>query len=411
MLFKTTTIKEAIKNNEITCSQVIFPSTKVQYNGGDSNFHLTDIFGNHHKFFRPYEYETQAFSVHVLPGGFCFSNHEIAFSKSKKILIEQTSYRTHPLLPQIIPLNTQGGGYKLRLYLEKFIALAKQVKARIKLLQSKKIQGNIALITRPDIQECYGHAISDLAISLYQVLLFAKRSKIEIDYFIFPQKLSFQVELAKIFGIENKIIPSEQNLCLQAKNLILPTLFTDYEIVEYQKRLKYRPNAYPSFLDAIYHHCHGKMKPFKKIFLKRPENSNRNFSNAKEVEEIFKEFGFEIILPDSMSLKDQIELFSQTLCLASLHGSGLMNAIFMKSSTFLFEIFPQNYQDHSPMNIALAKNMHYSYIVGDSTEDARNLDPWFENTYLNPERLKKALKILDSHIYNYGTKANMLKSH
>ena len=92
-------------------------------------------------------------------------------------------------------------------------------------------------------------------------------------------------------------------------------------------------------------------------------------------------------------------------------NSSTDNGQFLSVHVFLFEIFPQNYQDHSPMNIALAKNMHYSYIVGDSTEDARNLDPWFENTYLNPEMLKEALKILNSHIHAPTLKPNMVKSH
>ncbi len=243
------------------------------------------------------------------------------------------------------------------------------------------------------------------------MLLFAKRSKIEIDYFIFPQKLSFQRELAKIFGIENKIIPSEQNSCLQAKNLILPTLFTDYEIVEYRGILHYRHIYYFNFLNTLYSdYIHQNTNnPIRKIFLKRPENSNRNFSNAKEVEAIFQEFGFEIILPDSMSLKDQIELFSQTLCLASLHGSGLDNVLFMHKETFVFEIFSESYFDASPQSKALIKKCHYFYLIGETQDTSTH--PQFENTYLNPERLKEALKILDSHIYNYGTKANMLKSH
>lgn len=240
------------------------------------------------------------------------------------------------------------------------------------------------------------------------MLLFAKRSKIEIDYFIFPQKLSFQRELAKIFGIENKIIPSEQNSCLQASNLILPTLFTDYEIVEYRGILHYRHIYYFDFLNTLYTHQKAN-SPTKKIFLKRPEHSNRNFSNAKEVEAIFQEFDFEIILPDSMSLKDQIELFSQTLCLASLHGSGLDNVLFMQPKTFIFEIFSSFYFDASPQSKALIKKCHYFYLVGETKDLSPH--PQYENTYINPERLKEALKILDSHIYNYGTKANMLKSH
>lgn len=114
LLLKHTTIQEALQNHEIIMQKTIFPSEEIYINGGDYNFYLKDIFGNHHKAFRPYRHKTQEFNVYMLPNAYCFSNQEIILTQNKKFLIEQTSCKTHPLFYQSLKVQKakkpEGGG-------------------------------------------------------------------------------------------------------------------------------------------------------------------------------------------------------------------------------------------------------------------------------------------------------------
>lgn len=358
---------------------------------GGGNYHFADIFGKHHKFFRPYIHKTQEFRVSILNHGYCFTNNEIVFTRKKDILFEHTSYRTHPLCLDKSPTN-----FVIR-WARKRVIFYKRLIARIKLLFSKKLNKNIALLTRPDIQDCYGHLIIDIMAGYHQVKTFCQKNNIKIDYYILPTKLNFQKELIELLQIDkNQIIPSESKIAIQAKNLIIPTLTSDYDIVDYRGFVKTAVSMSPLFIKDLYTNLASKAKPFRKVFLKRPEKSNRNIINSQEVEAIFEHFGYEIVLPDTLTLWEKIDFFSQIKCIASMHGSGLNNMIFMQENTFAFEIFSEFYHDKIPQTIAFIKNINYSYMVGNTPDTS--IHPQQENVYINPQELTKALEIMNSKI-------------
>ncbi|WP_104696974.1 MULTISPECIES: glycosyltransferase family 61 protein [unclassified Helicobacter] len=392
MFFKEVTFYRALKKGSISHFEMVFPSEIVEFNGGrGGNYHFADIFGKHHKFFRPYTHQTQDFKVSVLNNGYCFTDNEIVFTKKKEILFEHTSYRTHPLCLDKSPTN-----FVIR-WARKRVIFYKRLIASIRLLFSKKINKNVVLLTRPDIQDCYGHLIVDIMAGYYQVKTFCQKNNIKIDYYILPTKLKFQRELISLLQINmSQVIPSESKIAIQAKNLIIPTLMSDYEVVDYRGFIKPNFNITPPFAKNLYTNLIPETKPFRKIYLKRPEKSNRNITNFQEVETIFKKFGYEIILPDILPLQEQINLFSQTKCIASMHGSGLNNMIFMQENTFVLEIFSEFYHDRVPQTIAFIKGINYSYMIGKTADTS--VHPQQENVYINPTELTKALEIMDCKI-------------
>lgn len=138
--------------------------------------------------------------------------------------------------------------------------------------------------------------------------------------------------------------------------------------------------------------CHKQVKK-KKIFLTRPKDSNRNIDNLTEIETLLEQFGYKIVLPDNLSLKEQIELFSSVTHIVSMHGAGLYNVFFSTKDTKIFEIFPQYYHNTSTQYIALARGCKYSYMVGETHDTS--MHPQQENVYINPEKLKLALQIFE----------------
>ena len=352
-----------------------------------SNFY--DCFGSVHHFFRPYAHTTLECKVRILPFGYFYSNEEIVWTKSKKSLISHTSLRTHPLAP----------ASALDSRLGRIVKAIKNAKKRLAFLLAsffncRKELASIALLYR-DVSCNYGHFIKETIAGYHQL----KLANIEPDFYILPCNTTFQKQMYALLGIpEEKIIPTNPRKLIHAKELIIPTLIADYEIIEYRKHLHYRSFILPPFIYTMYDPIISRLltsapKPQdqlpKKIFLARPQTSNRNIQNHTEVEKVFKDFGYTIITPDTMSLSEQMRLFASVDAIASMHGAGLDNTIFAKEGTKVFEIFPKYYHDGAEQIIALARQCKYDYIVGETSDLSPH--PQQENVYINPNKLAQAL--------------------
>lgn len=66
----------------------------------------------------------------------------------------------------------------------------------------------------------------------------------------------------------------------------------------------------------------------RKIFMSRPSTTGRGCQNQSEVENIFRDAGFEIILPEQYSIPEQISITASATILAGFAGSATLNAIY-----------------------------------------------------------------------------------
>lgn len=67
-----------------------------------------------------------------------------------------------------------------------------------------------------------------------------------------------------------------------------------------------------------------------KIYLSRKSNYLQRLINEREVASIFKKYGYEIIYPEELSLKEQIKLFSASEIVVGATGAALTNIIYCK---------------------------------------------------------------------------------
>ena len=348
-----------------------------------------DCFGNVHHFFRPYAHKTLECKVRILPFGYCYSDDEIVWTKSKRALLSHTSLRAHPLAP----------ASKADSHLKRLITTLRNAKKWLKFYCSalfcKPRNAKIALLYRY-VGDHYGHFIKETMAGYYQLQL----ANIEPDFYILPLNTTFQKQMYALLGIpEEKIIPTHSHTLICAKQLILPTLIADYEMVEYRKHAHSRSFILPPFIYTMYDpiiarllkiaHTNPHSPLPKKIFLARPKDSNRNIINHAAVEKVFQDFGYEIVVSDTLSLEQQIILFASASAVASMHGAGLDNTIFAKEGTKVFEIFPKYYHDGAEQIIALARQCKYDYIVGETSDLSPH--PQQENVYINPNKLAQAL--------------------
>ncbi len=378
--------------------------------------------------------------MRVYPQAYCYSDDsEIVITKSHKAIISQTSYPTHAFaLPK--------GASLARKLLESL----KQCKlwARFyyqRLFKLHRVNGSLALLHQATN---YYHFLSESIAALEQI----RRSGLEPDYYLLAKDMPYQRQMWQLLQIpESKILPLNPRRLIQAQRLIVPTFIANFESVEWrggithhrtlalplllQKILPLNPRrliqaqrlivptfianfesvewrggithhrtlALPLLLQQFYRDFAKLLPPPKspthkkrKIFLTRPSNSNRHLENAKEVESTFARFGYEIILPDSLSLESQACMARESSILASLHGAGLSNAFFMREGAIVFEIFPQYYHYSCPQFCALLMGCRYFYMVAQTTDTTPH--PQQESAYVCPKELQKALQKLESYL-------------
>ncbi|MFN3998532.1 glycosyltransferase family 61 protein [Algoriphagus sp.] len=124
-----------------------------------------------------------------------------------------------------------------------------------------------------------------------------------------------------------------------------------------------------------------------KIFIYRPKVHGRAIINNDEIIQIAESHGFIPVDPSSLTLKDQIVLFSGASHIIGIHGAGLTNIIFRCGlSLSLFEIFPdESLTPEHYRNLSNYLSFNYKSIIGEKSDEKYNF-------YLDPSIFKNNLK-------------------
>jgi hypothetical protein len=89
--------------------------------------------------------------------------------------------------------------------------------------------------------------------------------------------------------------------------------------------------------------------PNRRLYLSRRKyrlwgrEVRRPMGNEEEVETLFDQLGFEIIYPETLSLDEQITLYSQCNVIAGAIGSNMYNSVFMPSGSRVLIITPTSF--------------------------------------------------------------------
>ncbi len=208
-----------------------------------------------------------------------------------------------------------------------------------------------------EYSENYFHWFNDVIPSIY----FLKKSGIDSPVLINEKlaKKTFVIPSLNILNINYTIIDTKN--VIKFKLAIRPTLtagegnqhplFFPQLNIFFRKKINYDTNA----------QC--------KVFIVRNNSKSRNFYPLEQVNRLFEKFGFIIVDTGAMSFAKQLKLFSKCTHLAGVHGAGLTNMLFMKSSSKILEI-RRNNDDHNNCYYSMASslNLEYYYLLasGDS---------------------------------------------
>ncbi|NJL66205.1 MAG: DUF563 domain-containing protein [Microcoleus sp. SM1_3_4] len=142
-----------------------------------------------------------------------------------------------------------------------------------------------------------------------------------------------------------------------------------------------------------------------RIYISRSKCSYRQVINEEQVIEILSGFGFVSVLLESMTVWEQIALFSRTKVIIAPHGSGLTNIIFCSPGTKVIELASPHYIRHYYWAIGQQLNLEHYYLTGESFDcyPIRQLmyqNPLTEDILINLNHLKTMLVEMNLHSSN-----------
>jgi len=166
---------------------------------------------------------------------------------------------------------------------------------------------------------------------------------------------NFFIEFLKNNSIEYELINCSKDTVIHANNFFIVRSFPNTNINAPQLVF----NFYKNSIDDL------KIKPYKKVYLSRKDN--RGLTNSNQINEYFKNNGFEIIYAeDFANFKEQINYFYKVKTLASVSGAGLTNSIFMQENTSVVEILTPHTLDIFLNGTRIEKSvqqLHHVYNV------------------------------------------------
>ena len=133
----------------------------------------------------------------------------------------------------------------------------------------------------------------------------------------------------------------------------------------------------------------------KRIFISRKNASDRRKFNEDAVIQLFSEFGFEVILPETLSIPDQISLFNQAEWIAGGSGAAFTNLLFCNSGIKVILFLNSRCLTSTFSTIACTVNADLIYI----TEEDTNKNICFNNIH---ESFELNLSYLKSFLVEVG---------
>jgi hypothetical protein len=99
----------------------------------------------------------------------------------------------------------------------------------------------------------------------------------------------------------------------------------------------------------------------RRVFLTR--KGRRRFDNQEEIEQTLAMSGFDVIDAESLSVREQMDIFRASSFIVSNHGAGLTNILWSRSGTVVVELFSHKWLNDCYFRLASIKGLRYRSLV------------------------------------------------
>jgi capsular polysaccharide biosynthesis protein len=113
------------------------------------------------------------------------------------------------------------------------------------------------------------------------------------------------------------------------------------------------------------------MPPTRRLHVLRSNAAGRQLLNEAEILQISARYGFETIVPEARSVREQARIFGEAESVIGVKGAALTNIIFAPPSCRVIVLSPGDFIDSFYWNIAGTHHAHYVEVFGALTERDR----------------------------------------
>ncbi|MDF2789076.1 MAG: capsular polysaccharide biosynthesis protein [Neobacillus sp.] len=209
-----------------------------------------------------------------------------------------------------------------------------------------------------------------------------QQSGLPIDHFILntEDEQPYHLETLHQLGIKKEqLLITHRGFHVQAENLIIPSqpAFPTKWGYDFLRKVFLKETT----LDASNN---------KRIYISR--KWSRKIINEDQVMKVLSKYGFVKVGLESLTLAEQVELFSSAEVIIAAHGAGLTNLTFSQSGTKVLEIFPRTYIIPHYWGISSFANLDYYYYIGKADSQTLNKWPGADDIMINIPKFKAYLK-------------------
>lgn len=184
--------------------------------------------------------------------------------------------------------------------------------------------------------------------------------------FIIPEGIrAFQQETIKLLGIgKRQLVPIESGETWEVESLSFSTPIFKTQIDSIEPLYWFR-EACMNFYG---------IQPrigSKRILISRAGDNHYRTTNSSEVEEFLSNCGFETVEPRKLTLREQVEIFSQAAVIIGT-GTGLSNMVFAPSGATIVQFQEPSQVVHALWTMSEALGHHYYYLFGETVPNPSN---------------------------------------
>lgn len=110
-----------------------------------------------------------------------------------------------------------------------------------------------------------------------------------------------------------------------------------------------------------------KFTPGRRVFISRSRAHSRRLVNEEEVMALCAQYGFEVVVPETLSFREQVKLFAEAEALIGVKGAAFANAMFCAPDAKVMLISPSDFPDPFFWDIVSQIGCEYSEIFGPVT--------------------------------------------
>ena len=201
----------------------------------------------------------------------------------------------------------------------------------------------------------FSHCVCDWFSKLYVLRKFPQLEHLPL--YVARSVLPKIFELFEIFGVpRERIVLYDDTAVLVCKRAWLPSLTHAFQFVS--------PYYLRWFREVVF--SQATVQPRKRrLFLARQNAAHRRLTNEGEAVALLQRYGFEVVFPETLSIREQIDLFASTEMMVIPIGGASASSLFLQEGAAVVELSNPTVFTYQYELTSAHQGVHFHRITGE----------------------------------------------